>query len=151
MKQLEMKHTMLILSSCSWSCCTLRKFIIRWLYPQCFPCSSLCYLSSFLPLKNKQQQQRKAYKGRSGGENASRNNFKYAEWLLPAAKKKKKKNQMLSFLHTAANLSCSIALFYHSIFPILYLLPIPRMYFASYFPYFPFPVMHMPSCKGSHT
>lgn len=149
MKQLEMKHTMLILSSCSWSCCTLRKFIIRWLYPQCFPCSSLCYLSSFLPLKNKQQQ-RKAYKGRSGGENASRNNFKYAEWLLPAAKKKKK-NQMLSFLHTAANLSCSIALFYHSIFPILYLLPIPRMYFASYFPYFPLPVMHMPSCKGSHT
>jgi len=43
-----------------------------------------------LPLKNKQQQQRKAYKGRSGGENASRNNFKYAEWLLPAAKKNKK-------------------------------------------------------------
>lgn len=41
MKQLEMKHTALILSSCSWSCCTFRKFIIRWLYPQCFPCSSL--------------------------------------------------------------------------------------------------------------
>lgn len=41
MKQLEMKHTALILSSCSWSCCTFRKFIIRWLYPQCFPCSTL--------------------------------------------------------------------------------------------------------------
>lgn len=101
MKQLEMKHTMLILSSCSWSCCTLRKFIIRWLYPQCFPCSSLCYLSSFLPLKNKQQQQRKAYKGRSGGENASRNNFKYAEWLLPAAKKKKKKSDAVISAHSS--------------------------------------------------
>lgn len=58
MKQLEMKHTALILSSCSWSCCTFRKFIIRWLYPQCFPCSTLYNQQFiFLSLKKKTQQQ----------------------------------------------------------------------------------------------
>lgn len=58
-----MKHTALILSSCSWSCCTFRKFIIRWLYPQCFPCSTLYNQQSifFLVFKKKKRLQRKKW------------------------------------------------------------------------------------------
>ena len=36
-EQLEVRPTVLITSSCCWSNCTFRKFIIRWLYPLSFP------------------------------------------------------------------------------------------------------------------
>lgn len=117
MKQLEMKHTALILSSCSWSCCTFRKFIIRWLYPQCFPCSSLYNQQFiFLSLEKKTQQQNPQLQRKKRGRKYKQ------EWLeiclIASSPCKKRINQMLSFLHIPANFCWSIALFYHSSFPL---------------------------------
>lgn len=152
MKQLEMKHTALILSSCSWSCCTFRKFIIRWLYPQCFPCSTLYNQQFiFLSLKKKTQQQQNPQLQRK------KRGRKYKQkWLkicfIASSPWKKKKNQMLSFLCIPANFCWSTALFYHRSFPLCC---ISFLFTVFIFPviFFLFPCL---SCtrfpvKGSHT
>lgn len=150
MKQLEMKHTAVILSSCSWSCCTFRKFIIRWLYPQCFPCSTL-YNQQFIFLslgKNtpttKTNNKTHNYKEKRGGENTSRNEI----CIMDSFPCKKRINQMLSFLHIPANFCWSIALFYHSSFPLCCISFLFTVFIFPLIFSFPLPVMHPLSCKG---
>lgn len=149
MKQLEMKHTALILSSCSWSCCTFRKFIIRWLYPQCFPCSTLYNQQFiFLSLKKKTQQQQNPQLQRKKRGRKYKQEWLKICFIASSPCKKKKKSDVVISVHTSKLLLIHCPFLSQKFSSVLYLLPLHSIYFSSYFFSFPLPVMHPLSCKG---